>query len=104
MAAPIGPGDWVEFVGAPTGYVPVGGGPSYKIGALYLVTEVGRRCRDGAGKVWPSLRVAGKATHDAEGFSRSVPTAAFRPIYRPKSSLIESLKQPAPSVPELVEG
>lgn len=101
MSADIGPGDFVEFVGPPRGHTPApsGFGLSRLVpGAVYRVTEVGRRCADGAGRVWDSLRVAGMVTvSPVDGHPISVPVAAFRPIYRPKSIFIEQLTAPAPS-------
>lgn len=86
MSADIGPGDWVEYVGLPASLIPAPGvRVAHVFGAIYRVTEVGRACTDGAGRRWPSLRTTASNPH------KSTPVASFRPVYRPRSDLIESL-------------
>jgi hypothetical protein len=88
----IGPGDFVECVHC--------GGPfpaGFTVANIYQVSEVG---------LWhgyPWINVDEMPTprdfgHSAPGWAAE----CFRPIYRPKSSIIESLKQPVSS-PERVE-
>lgn len=93
MSADIGPGDFVEVTAV--GPVPPGGQPSgYRVGALYVVDDVG---------VWHGqhwLNCVGMRRPVDCGYPACIPgwnAKAFRPIYRPKSSLIESLNAPAPS-------
>ena len=74
---PIGPGDFVECVDAR-------GAPELTLGSIYMVRLI---CDDGGG-CW--LReVDPPPFHDGFFISR------FRPIYRPKASLIQSLLHPA---------
>lgn len=79
----IGKGDFVEFIGAPKGYVNPPGAPGVggllTPGSVHRVTEVGRQCVDGAGQIWDSLRIPGLPLN-AEGRMASVPVAAFKPI------------------------
>lgn len=80
----IGPGDWVEFVGKPDGYVNPGpNAPSVRNvlipGSVYLVLEVGRRVRDGAGQIWDSIAVRGAPVLPS-GRIVAVPLDAFKPI------------------------
>ena len=90
MGAAIGPGDFVECIalgvsleGFVTGYV---------IGAAYLVSEIG--CDERG----PWLNCVGMPRPKDVGFYNypGWDFGAFRPIYRPKSEIIESLKAPAP--------
>lgn len=101
-ADPISPGDWVEFIGSPQGYTsPPGVRHNYVVGSLYRVAETGRRCLDGAGVVWSSIRIVGMPTRSAAGRELSVPVAAFRPIRSDITSLEKLLTQPIPA--DLVE-
>lgn len=87
MSAPIGPGDWVECVDTRDSPVVV-------LHAIYLVEDTAWH-RD-----IPCLILRGVVS--PRGF-RKVRADCFRPIYRPKSELIEQLKQPAPdAVRELI--
>lgn len=85
MSAPIGPGDWVECVeSGKFACDEVVAGRVYEVAAA----GEGRCSRSDCNGVWVRLtndRVSG----DWCG-------VRFRPIYRPKQELIESLKQPAP--------
>lgn len=88
----IGPGDWVEWLGYPNGHAGnTHVASSLQRGCIYCVTEIGRFCQTADGTIWPSIRVSGVSTHDADGIPVSYPVAGFRPIYRPKSELIEQL-------------
>lgn len=98
----IGPGDWVECVDASPRYVPGVGmspvpAPLVK-GAVYRVERVVYDARwDETGIVLDGIRENAWRIDGAFNVDR------FRPIYRPKSEIIESLKQPAPdAVRELI--
>ncbi len=90
MTAAMGPGDFVECVqcGDPViGFHP---------GVIYIV--------EGAG-YWngrPWLTCVGKPIPADFGYGPEYgpgwTASAFRPIYRPKASIIEALKQPAPEM------
>lgn len=89
MSAPLGPGDWVEFRPQhefPPEHIQLSG---LTVGAIYQVLNVflagGKGALDLVGV--PPYR-----TSEHRGFS----VRAFRPIYRPKQSIIEALKHPAP--------
>lgn len=85
----IGPGDFVEVIG--------GSGKQIPVGAIVLVSEVR------ASEAWQCATEAGcefgvrlsAAPNPPDG--RFWCGCCFRPIYRPKASLIESLKTPAPA-------
>lgn len=90
----IGKGDWVECISHHAEKI------GLRAGAAYLVEEVrdmGRdcsSCRDACKRM--GLRLSG-ATPIVQGYAVGfVCSSAFRPIYRPKSTFIETLKQPAP--------
>jgi hypothetical protein len=92
MSAPIGPGDWVECIAPCEEY-------GLRAGAIYCVEEVAEPATDGScqhcsGGCFGVL-VSEAWLPVAEGYWCG---ARFRPIYRPKSSIIEQLKQPAPDV------
>jgi hypothetical protein len=100
MAGAIGPGDWVEYLGRPNGYVNPDAarftaGCIYQVGCVYRVTEVGRRCADGAGNAWDSLRTV------ETPLPFSVPIACFRPVYRPSAEFTTSLLRKATEPSEL---
>lgn len=90
MAAPIGPGDWVECLRvwprapdeAPTGF---------RVGGLYCV-EAARD--DGWCDVCCECCPGLTFTNIARG--EWFIGCAFRPVYRPNADFIESLKQPSP--------
>lgn len=90
MSIPIGPGDWVECVDA-LGREPAGTPTPLRVGAIYQVEDTFRWFgHDGL-----TLREVKPPTGD-RGFA----AALFRPIYRPKADLIESLKAPPKRVKE----
>lgn len=101
----IGPGDWVEFIGRPDGYV----NPALEIvsvrgvlipGAIYPVLEVGRRVRDGAGQIWDSIVVRG-APLRPDGRITAVPLAAFKPVSGGRPGMFAHLlKQPSSALGE----
>jgi hypothetical protein len=96
----IGPGDWVECVRRPRLGVLVAG-------ALYCTAEIERyptACRS-CGKACPGIRLVGEVNPSAAGWDGHDwwGSCLFRPIYRPKSSIIEQLKQPSPeTIRELI--
>jgi hypothetical protein len=83
LAAPIGPGDWVECVKTM-------GHPAVTLHALYLVEALA----DWYGL--PCLILAGVVNEHGH---RRVRADCFRPIYRPKSEIIEALKTPVTRTP-----
>ena len=92
MAAPIGPGDWVECVDDRP--CPVYGPSGLSRGAIYCV----------AGVEAPAATLDGVAVYLRDVRSRG-PNGGFglrrfRPIYRPSADLIESLKAPPQRVTE----
>jgi hypothetical protein len=94
MSAPIGPGDWVECVDAAARsfFAPE---DVLTVGKLYRVTKTF------VNAFGPALGIEGHPRIDASaywGFEVGYRLHRFRPIYRPKSSIIEQLKQPAPDV------
>lgn len=96
MAAPIGPGDWVECLRtwSPS---PGESRAGFQVGGLYCVADVSdaRPC-DECGR-------CGGLTFRGIARGHWFIACAFRPIYRPDSDLIESLKAPAPeAVRELI--
>lgn len=105
MSAPIGPGDWVEYVGGPdewsTGSYPNHWGTSLVIGNIYCVQGIvpGELFEDGR----DALELCGCNFTYPNGDRECWDAGRFRPIYRPKSELIHHLQQPAPdAVRELV--
>lgn len=86
MSAPIGPGDWVECIN------PLATSIAY--GALYCVeeVEVNDRLPCECGCV-VGVELAGDVR---DPFSMWCAGCEVRPIYRPKSTFIDTLKQPAP--------
>lgn len=103
MTAPIGPGDWVECA-PPSGYrgdIPieqVGISGSYpKRGHVYRVREVGQyRTLQG---MEDGLRLVGIVASTPGHPDSWWPARCFRPIYRPKAELIQSLLAPTPAKP-----
>ena len=87
MAAPIGPGDWVECVDASP--CSMYGPPPLTVGALYRVERI-REFEPEVIDGW-CLWLVGVRANSPEG---AFGGGRFRPIYRPKSSIIEQLKQP----------
>lgn len=84
----IGPGDWVECViGRPHTFHPPA---TLVVGQLYLVRGLHPN---------GSLYLAGVVLPKGpKGIEAGWGLPRFRPVYRPKSSLIETLKQPAPEL------
>lgn len=99
----IGPGDWVECINAS----PKPGtrkvdwrGPTIEVGKLYRVTAA---FVDGTGA--PVILVGWervKATRE-NGFRCGYHVDRFRPVYRPRTDLIESLLQPVDGVKPTVD-
>lgn len=88
MAGAIGPGDWVEFVGAENAKL-----PALVRGSIHVVADV----EDGAGLCscgddGPAIILRG-FEHVWHGCCSS---CEVRPIYRPRADIIEALKAPAP--------
>lgn len=86
----IGPGDFVECVSAVnTCHLPNG----YAHGCVYVVEECFREFG------WDALNCVGMARPaDIGSDQRGWPIEAFRPIYRPRADLIETLLAPAPEM------
>lgn len=98
MAAPIGVGDWVEFIGSSLPPPPSRDGVGPVLGRIYCVRQLRPRVRCTDGVVRPGLRVFGvRQFVKTTGKECSYPLIHFRPIYRPRAEIIEALKQPAPS-------
>lgn len=80
MSAPIGPGDWVEYVGGKdpeaisVGWLSLGG--------LYVVAAV-TTAPGLSGKLCPALIL--------EGWRGRWTVKAFRPVYRPNAELLADL-------------
>lgn len=89
----IGPGDWVECVGCDTpnheGHEPVRGDRPQR-GQIYLVDRVDL-ARSTTGRMRPALTVTSPKAYSANGNEIGWGVENFRPIYRPKSELLESL-------------
>lgn len=93
----IGPGDWVECVdGSPHAVC----GASLVAGKLYRVRDAIPDARTARGRGPTLCLVEIVLPIGVHGVEMSWALARFRPIYRPKSEIIEALKQPAPSVRE----
>lgn len=93
MSEPIGVGDWVECIRADPDFARI---RALTLGAVYQVSrvfEIGPSFDD-AGEIILALSGVDPGLNDQgypyEGFSPD----RFRPIYRPKSELIEGLKTP----------
>lgn len=82
MAGAIGPGDWVECVDA-SARIPYGP-PPLCLGSVYRVERVEADVNGWGPGVWI---VGIRAESPSGGFYAD----RFRPIYRPKSELLESL-------------
>jgi hypothetical protein len=84
----IGPGDWVECV---KDSVDIPG--TFVVGSLYQVTKLTKTCP----RMGPGVQILGKPSQSELRFTGKYGWAIhlFRPIYRPKADLIESLKTPA---------
>jgi hypothetical protein len=97
MSEPIGPGDWVECIGA---FV----NPFFVVGRLYqaerVVPAIGDcpACGDETGR--GLLFVGGPRIHHPVVGVMSCCPCRFRPVYRPRADFIESLKAPPERVGE----
>lgn len=97
MSAPIGKGDWVECVDdSPHGFV---GGRWLRRSTLYCVRAVvpGRRLDDTEALGIRLMGVALPAGRNGEECAWVM--ERFRPVYRPRQSLIDSLKAPPKEAP-----
>lgn len=90
MAAPIGPGDWVECVSAGDRLGVLQRGSIYQISQVKSCAESAFCNHDGCTD--PGLILRGR--------SELFCPHRFRPIYRPNAEFIESLKAPPQSVPD----
>lgn len=95
MAAPIGPGDWVECVQNrhPTTLPPRG----LIVGRCYMVSAAGVTPAHDVQPGVPWVRLVGVPDPAPKWGYRA---AWFRPVYRPKADLIESLKAPPQTAPK----
>lgn len=94
----IGPGDWVECVDDSPPRCVNDFGPDLKVGVvvlhrMYCVDEIDEPTEEVPELgLWfadeDSVRI------DGDGYDRSWAADRFRPIYRPRADLIESLLQP----------
>ena len=87
MSQPIAPGDWVECVRASTTH-------GFRPGQIYRCTSTPPTvlpCNT-CGKKHTGIQLAGAPAQRPATWLW--PICCFRPIYRPKSELIEQLKQP----------
>lgn len=87
----IGPGDFVECVDASPSLKT---GERLSVGAIYQVREV-LRGPGMSGRTENGVRLVGqRRCLNRQGVEYAWRADRFRPIYRPKSSLIEQLKRP----------
>lgn len=95
MAAPIGPGDWVECITVDANAPVHPSGNGYSVGELCIVSDVGLFP---SGRPW--LNCQGKITPADCGLKAlGWRASAFRPIYRPNREFIEALKAPPKHAP-----
>lgn len=89
----IGPGDWVER------WRPWPGRAATVVGAIYRVEDVSPVENDCVGcEGCAGLKLQGVKPIAFDGYPCDwVSACFFRPVYRPKSEIIEALKHPAPS-------
>jgi hypothetical protein len=100
----IGPGDWVECIiecneGDPGVQAHWLCGAQIELGRVYTVMRVYDGI-DNFGDEVTGLVLVERETHFPRGGDGELGAWAvghFRPIYRPKQSIIEDLKQPAPT-------
>lgn len=108
-AAPIGKGDWVEYVSRdPTKkYFKAARheGPPVVPGGLYRVRDI-RRGQYMDGSREDGLRLVGIRGFNEAGLEGAWPVTLFRPVYRPDESflsrLMSDLPADAPASPEEV--
>jgi hypothetical protein len=94
MAAPIGPGDWCEFLGPPS---PEPGAETVVVGGLYCVEAFVASwgaCNHCGDDTETGLILAGQPRVPCGGTLMSWCPCRFRPVYRPRASFIASLKAP----------
>lgn len=96
MAAPIGPGDFVECVGA-TAWPEVTVGGIYRVEAII---EAYGDCPACGNEGSEGITFAGHPKRLKGGIMMSWCPCRFRPIYRPRADLIEQLKAPPQRVGE----
>lgn len=102
MAAPIGPGDWVECVDASLRRVTIASGRLVR-GAIYCVAWCAERHATGVGLVQSiGLTDPVMRWYAEDGTEGGYVADRFRPIYRPKQELIQSLKAPPINAPARV--
>lgn len=101
MSAPIGPGDWVEYVGDYD--------EAFVVGRLYCVRRIVSTGISVVCACHGKEQAFGLDVHEVqlppndEYHESAWCPDGFRPIYRPKADLIEQLKQPAPDIERVTE-
>lgn len=91
----LAPGDWVECITIESNPLPTSKPAGFCIGGIYQIS--GFSPKGGLFFVkMPTPKDCNCETYPGCGWARS----AFRPIYRPKETLIEALKEP---IEDLVE-
>lgn len=96
MSEPVGPGDWVECLRESARY-------GFRPRQLYLCTGTPERTLPCT--VCDKTH-RGLTLKDAPADKPATwlwPTCCFRPIYRPKASIIEALKAPVTRTPKVVK-
>lgn len=93
----IGPGDWVERLPGKNENVfeSASGRSGVVVGGVYRVREVLEAAEPGGGRV-PALRLCGIVALAKDGREGAFRASNYRPIYRPKADLIETLMTPVP--------
>lgn len=87
MSEPIGPGDWVEVVqSTDRDHIQLPLGSLWRVSAMESTDVPG--CSENPECLAPIIDLVGQPICDDIGFC----ACGFRPIYRPSSFLIESLK------------
>ena len=108
MSGAIGPGDWVEALGsdpAYDGFIAVTKGEIYCVEAAFPATGHCSAC----GVMGLALLLVGDRPDPFGNTDSWCGECGFRPIYRPRADLIESLKAPpleappAPTAPKVRE-
>lgn len=100
----IEPGDWVEFIGRDETLKQahrVEG--QLAVGQIYRVRALMRGYDRNANTWMEGLQLFGVYAYHENGVEGAWHPSLFRPIYRPKSSLIQTLKQPAPDAVRKLE-
>lgn len=97
MAAPLAPGDFVECINA---CAHRSAGVLLTLGAIYRVREVSAQAVLFSGNRGPTLRLCGIVLAVGPyGVEASWAICRFKPVYRPKSEIIEALKAPPKHAP-----